>query len=157
MQWSQWLNSSRRKDSNSANAESSPSETAGGRQEIERDYDRILFAAPTRRLADKTQVFPLDKNITDLISVSKGKTLCKALKKFDQNRALYQTLKKLNVSSFPENKFGGFRLTHSRMDFDIWRLEDTWAFREDIISLHNIDSLLHTTLMTWDAVIYDIQ
>lgn len=36
--------------------------TAVGRTELERDYDRILFATPTRRLADKTQVFPLEKN-----------------------------------------------------------------------------------------------
>lgn len=35
---------------------------AVGREEIERDYDRILFAAPTRRLADKTQVFPMEEN-----------------------------------------------------------------------------------------------
>ncbi|MRT10719.1 hypothetical protein GJV07_00240 [Enterobacteriaceae bacterium RIT711] len=69
---------------------------------------------------------------------------------------LYQALESLNIPHFTENKFGGFRLTHSRMDYDIWSLEDTWAFREDVISLHNIDSLLHTTLMTWDAVIYDI-
>lgn len=36
--------------------------TEKGRVELERDYDRILFATPTRRLADKTQVFPLEKN-----------------------------------------------------------------------------------------------
>jgi len=36
--------------------------TGIGRTEIERDYDRILFATPTRRLADKTQVFPLEEN-----------------------------------------------------------------------------------------------
>lgn len=36
--------------------------TGVGREEVERDYDRILFAAPTRRLADKTQVFPQDPN-----------------------------------------------------------------------------------------------
>ncbi len=32
------------------------------RTETERDFDRILFATPTRRLGDKTQVFPLEKN-----------------------------------------------------------------------------------------------
>lgn len=32
------------------------------RKEWERDYDRILFSTPVRRLADKTQVFPLETN-----------------------------------------------------------------------------------------------
>jgi dGTPase len=32
------------------------------RTETERDFDRVLFATPTRRLGDKTQVFPLEKN-----------------------------------------------------------------------------------------------
>lgn len=32
------------------------------RTENERDFDRILFATPTRRLGDKTQVFPLEPN-----------------------------------------------------------------------------------------------
>ena len=36
--------------------------TGTGRMELERDYDRILFATPTRRLADKTQVFPMEEN-----------------------------------------------------------------------------------------------
>lgn len=36
--------------------------TGIGRDEMERDYDRVLFATPTRRLADKTQVFPMETN-----------------------------------------------------------------------------------------------
>lgn len=32
------------------------------RNAFEHDYDRLLFSTPVRRLADKTQVFPLDRN-----------------------------------------------------------------------------------------------
>lgn len=32
------------------------------RTPFEKDYDRLLYSTPVRRLADKTQVFPLDKN-----------------------------------------------------------------------------------------------
>lgn len=61
MEWHKLLNSGRRKDKKKS-TEKHTSDLAYGRQEIERDYDRLLFAAPTRRLADKTQVFPLDLN-----------------------------------------------------------------------------------------------
>jgi dGTPase len=60
MQWNELLNSNRRKPKKVKPG--SDTGTSKGRLQIERDYDRILFAAPTRRLADKTQVFPLDKN-----------------------------------------------------------------------------------------------
>lgn len=59
MEWQSLLNNKRRKPKPQPSGSSS---LAQGRQEIERDYDRLLFAAPTRRLADKTQVFPLEEN-----------------------------------------------------------------------------------------------
>lgn len=65
MEWQHLLCSARRKDKekiNQSDIQTAASSTHSGRQEIERDYDRLLFAAPTRRLADKTQVFPLDRN-----------------------------------------------------------------------------------------------
>jgi dGTPase len=58
-QWTQLLNSGRRKKDAAGYTLPGNSET---RTEIERDYDRILFCTPLRRLADKTQVFPLDRN-----------------------------------------------------------------------------------------------
>jgi dGTPase len=36
--------------------------TADRRTPFEHDYDRLLFSTPVRRMADKTQVFPLDRN-----------------------------------------------------------------------------------------------
>lgn len=59
-QWTQLLDSGRRKKD--AAGAITPPGTNETRTEIERDYDRILFCTPLRRLADKTQVFPLDRN-----------------------------------------------------------------------------------------------
>ncbi len=47
--------------SQSRRSESAPGE-GEVRTQFEIDYDRLLFSTPVRRLADKTQVFPLEKN-----------------------------------------------------------------------------------------------
>ena len=60
LKWQKLLSGNRRKTLKGNIGESM--NTGQGREELERDYDRILFLAPVRRLADKTQVFPLDKN-----------------------------------------------------------------------------------------------
>lgn len=57
LSWEKLLNDGRRKDASSSQA---TSQSSAGRKELERDFDRILFATPTRRMADKTQVFPLE-------------------------------------------------------------------------------------------------
>ena len=59
LEWQQLLNPRRRKE---LHGSSESINTGVGREEIERDYDRILFSSPTRRLADKTQVFPMEEN-----------------------------------------------------------------------------------------------
>ena len=60
--WSQLLDSNRRKkERRTGEKEQSGANPARTRTQ-RRDYDRILFSTPVRRLADKTQVFPLEKN-----------------------------------------------------------------------------------------------
>jgi dGTPase len=61
LDWERLLTSQRRSTVGGKRAKP-PAKTIEYRTEIERDYDRILFSTPVRRLADKTQVFPLEKN-----------------------------------------------------------------------------------------------
>lgn len=57
--WNTLLNPIRRKDIHGSHE---TLDTGINRTEIERDYDRILFSTPLRRLANKTQVFPLEEH-----------------------------------------------------------------------------------------------
>lgn len=70
--------------------------------------------------------------------------------------ALIDTLSNLAAIDFHYNKFGGIRFSYQNIDFDIWSLTDTWAFKENLIPYENASSLLKTTLMSWDAVLYDL-
>ncbi len=71
LDWTKLLNTRRRKDDDAAakpaaadgaSAQAATAKAHEDRTELERDHDRILFSTPARRLQDKTQVFPLERN-----------------------------------------------------------------------------------------------
>lgn len=64
LDWTKLLTKARRSHDLPKEAEKpkEPADAFEYRTEWERDYDRILFCTPVRRLADKTQVFPLERN-----------------------------------------------------------------------------------------------
>ncbi|QXI36280.1 dGTP triphosphohydrolase [Pseudomonas xantholysinigenes] len=59
--WQALLNTGRRK-ADGKQAAVMEDKDVEYRTALERDHDRILFCTPVRRMADKTQVFPLDRN-----------------------------------------------------------------------------------------------
>ena len=60
LDWTALLNSRRRKPRPGGKAHEP--RLGEDRTQHERDHDRILFSTPVRRLQDKTQVFPLERN-----------------------------------------------------------------------------------------------
>ena len=66
LDWAKLLSDTRlprsEKGAEGHDAGNAPDWLVSSRTESERDFDRILFSTPTRRLGDKTQVFPLEKN-----------------------------------------------------------------------------------------------
>ncbi|MBD5247693.1 MAG: dNTP triphosphohydrolase [Barnesiella sp.] len=57
MQWSRLISDMR------LGLEDIPDERRGSRSDFQRDYDRLVFSSPFRRLQNKTQVFPLPGSI----------------------------------------------------------------------------------------------
>lgn len=74
-----------------------------------------------------------------------------------ERHQLTARLEQLSIQHRRVNKLGGIRFRYQNIDFDIWCLADTWAFKQKIIPFEDAHSLLKTTLMTWDAILYDVQ
>ena len=54
---------------------------------------------------------------------------------------------------FRRNRFGGFRVKTNCWVVDLWRAEDTWAFRQGGRRYDGVESLLGTTITNWESIL----
>jgi hypothetical protein len=55
------------------------------------------------------------------------------------------------------NKFDGFRFVVGKRRFDIWALEDTWAFREGLVEGQQFSDLFKTTFFNVDEAVFHLR
>ena len=53
-----------------------------------------------------------------------------------------------------KNRFGGMSLNFGGFPFDVWSLDDTWAFRNRKIDRINFSTLPQTTFLNIDAIAF---
>lgn len=54
------------------------------------------------------------------------------------------------------NKFGGFRFIVNQRRFDIWALQDTWAFKQGYAGSPSFENLLKTSFFNLDAAFFHL-
>lgn len=58
---------------------------------------------------------------------------------------------------YKRNRYGGYKLNFGTVNFDIWTLSSTWAFREQIIENVSVKNLLKTVFFNFDAIVYNFE
>lgn len=57
-------------------------------------------------------------------------------------------------SSARKNKFGGYRTVLDGWSVDVWAVGETWAFKAGLVEYLGVESLLATTVTTWESVLF---
>ena len=52
------------------------------------------------------------------------------------------------------NRFGGYRVSTSRWQVDVWDIRSTWAFRTGQLSYQGPESILRTTITNWESILF---
>ncbi|MGK5511734.1 hypothetical protein [Brevibacillus formosus] len=61
-----------------------------------------------------------------------------------------------NSYNVERNKFGGYKIMADDLKFDIWELQNTWAFKARKISFNEVKDLNKTVFLNIDAVHYNL-
>lgn len=57
------------------------------------------------------------------------------------------------------NKFGGYKIIFNNLKIDVWEINNTWAFKENIIKYDRSNmgkDLQNTVFLNYDSIVYDV-
>lgn len=63
----------------------------------------------------------------------------------------------LSRHKFSRTAFGGYRLSISSWQVDVWPYKRTWAVVNGYVRASRLEDLLQTTFFNWDAVLYSLE
>jgi len=56
---------------------------------------------------------------------------------------------------FKKNRYGGFKVIIDSLEFDIWTMKNTWAFKENKVTLGE-ENLAQTVFLNLDSIVYNL-
>ena len=109
--------------------------------EIEKIYSIVLFGGIVRDYLNSN--FFVEPRDVDLV-------LCSSIATNNFEELLY--------SNYPDNlvnknQFDGYKLNSTNTIMDIWLLENTWAFKQNLMDV-SLENLLHSVCLNIDAYAY---
>ena len=110
-------------------------------QQLERAGNIYLIGGVLREFRDHKKIVNL-RDIDIIVDIS--------------NIRLWENL--LDTYLFKINRFGGYKLQCQDLLVDTWRIEETWAFRSNIIhckASDYVNRLPETVFLNIDSIIYD--
>lgn len=103
---------------------------------LEEIGDYAIFGGVIRELAfKKIDFFQSDVDIVVNASTSELETI---LKTFE----------------YEKNRFDGFRIKNTKWAVDVWSLDNTWAFKKELVECKGLESLPYTTFFNWDSAAF---
>jgi hypothetical protein len=60
----------------------------------------------------------------------------------------------MNNIKYRKNRFGGYKIFFDKTTFDIWTIENHWAFKNSLYE-EKIENIEKTTFLNYDSLVYD--
>ncbi|WP_215113179.1 hypothetical protein [Exiguobacterium sp. s63] len=73
----------------------------------------------------------------------------------DYKGNLYNDLLSLGYNT-TKNKFGGIKIKVNNNSFDVWKIEETWAFKNNYVKFDSVEDLYKTVYLNIDGIFYDL-